>query len=193
MWLALGYLAGSTPTSYLAARIAGIDLREHGSKNLGATNVYRVLGWKYAIPVGLVDVGKGALPVFLADRWGTGSDWYPLLVGCAAVAGHVFSLFLRFRGGKGVATAAGVVLAIAPGPLGVSAFVWVAVLLATGYVSLASMLGAVAFPIAVRLLLPSDSLLFWIGMALAAFIVYTHRSNRFMVACPPSGAMSSGR
>jgi glycerol-3-phosphate acyltransferase PlsY len=177
IWLVIGYLAGSLPTSYLAGRVAGIDLRQRGSKNLGATNVYRVLGWKYAIPVGLIDVAKGAVPVTAAGAAGPPADWFPLLVGCAAVAGHVFSCFLRFRGGKGVATAAGVVLALAPGALGLSAAVWVTVLGTTGFVSLASMLGALTFPIAVRLLAPGSHYVFWAGVVLAAFIVFTHRAN----------------
>ena len=177
LWFAGAYLAGSIPTSYLAGRAAGIDLREHGSKNLGATNVYRVLGWKFAVPVGLFDVLKGAVPVALATRLASDPAWIPVLVGCMAVVGHVFSVFLRFRGGKGVATAAGVVLALAPLPLGISAVIWIGLLTTTGFVSVASMAGAVAFPIAVRLLMPSAAYTFWIGVVLATFIVYTHRSN----------------
>jgi len=177
IWLVAGYLAGSIPTSFLAGKLAGIDLRQHGSKNLGATNVYRVLGWRYAIPVGLVDVAKGAVPVAAAASMVPRVGWLPLAVGCAAVAGHVFSVFLRFRGGKGVATAAGVVLALAPGALGISAAIWVTVLTVTGFVSLASMLGAIAFPVAVRLLYPGSAYAFWVGVGLALFIVFTHRSN----------------
>jgi glycerol-3-phosphate acyltransferase PlsY len=178
LWLFGAYLLGAIPTSYLAGRHgAGIDLRDHGSKNLGATNVYRVLGWRYAVPVGLFDIAKGAVPVFLAQSRGPEAEWGPLAVGIAAVLGHVFPVFMRFRGGKGVATAAGVVLALAPAALGVSALVWVAVLAATGFVSLASILGAVSFPVAVRFLAPSSSYMLWMGVVLAAFIVYTHRSN----------------
>ena len=177
LWLLGGYLMGSIPTSYLAARFgAGVDLREQGSRNLGATNVYRVLGWKYAIPVGLFDVAKGAVPVLLASRW-SDQAWLPLAVGVAAVLGHVFTIFMRLKGGKGVATAAGVVLALAPAALGVSALVWLAVLTATGYMSVASMLGAVTFPVAVRVLEPGDNYALVIGIALAVFIIYTHRSN----------------
>ena len=177
LWLLGGYLMGSIPTSYLAARFgAGIDLREHGSRNLGATNVYRVLGWKYAVPVGLFDVAKGSVPVLLASRW-SDEPWLPLAVGVAAVLGHVFTVFMRFKGGKGVATAAGVVLALAPTALGVSALVWLAVLTATGYMSVASMLGAITFPVAVRVLEPGDNYALVIGIALAVFIIYTHRSN----------------
>ena len=177
LWIAAAYLSGSLPTSYLAGRVAGIDLREHGSKNLGATNVYRVLGWRFAIPVGLIDVAKGTLPVALAARWADGREWVPLLVGCAAVAGHVFSVFLRFRGGKGVATAAGTVLALAPAPLGICAVVWLVALKTTGYVSVASMLGALSFPIAVRVIMPASIYLFWVGVVLVVFIIYTHRTN----------------
>lgn len=177
LWILFGYVLGSFPTSYVAGRLAGVDLREHGSKNLGATNVYRVLGWAYAVPVALVDAAKGAVPVLLAARSAGDAEWMPLLVGLAAVTGHVFSIFLRFKGGKGVATAAGAVLALAPGSLGVSAVVWVTVLLATGYVSLASMLGALAFPIATRVITPSSTYTFWTGVGLVVFIFYTHRTN----------------
>jgi len=176
-WLLGAYLAGSIPTSFLAARYgAGIDLREHGSKNLGATNVYRVLGWRYAVPVGLFDVAKGAVPVFLAAAF-LPQPWAPLAIGVAAVVGHVFPVFLKFRGGKGVATAAGVVLALAPAALGIAALVWLGVLFGTGYMSLASMLGAVTFPVAAWLVYPGDGYALAVGIGLALFIVYTHRSN----------------
>jgi glycerol-3-phosphate acyltransferase PlsY len=176
--LLLAYLVGAIPTSWIAARLGrGIDLREHGSHNLGATNLYRVLGWRYAIPVGLFDVAKGALPVlFLAPAAGS-APGIPLAVGTAAIVGHVFSVFVKFRGGKGVATAAGVVLALAPLPLLVSAGVWVTLVKATGYVSLASMAGAVVFPLAVWIVGGSNRYLLPLGVALAAFIVFTHREN----------------
>jgi glycerol-3-phosphate acyltransferase PlsY len=177
LWLLGAYLLGSIPTSYLAAKYgAGVDLRQQGSGNLGATNLYRAVGLKYAVPVGLFDVAKGAVPVLLAARW-TEQPWAPLAVGVAAILGHVFTVFMRFKGGKGVATAAGVVLALAPAALGVSTLVWGVVLFATGYMSVASMLGAVTFPVAVRLLQPADVYTFGVGICLAAFIVYTHRSN----------------
>jgi glycerol-3-phosphate acyltransferase PlsY len=177
LWFLVGYLAGSLPTSYLAGRIAGVDLRTVGSKNLGATNVYRVLGWSYAIPVGVVDVAKGAGPVFLTLQLSGDTEWVPLVAGLGAVMGHVFSVFLKFKGGKGVATAAGAVLALAPVPLGASAVTWIAVLLLTGYVSLASMLGALVFPLAVWVWMPTQVYTLWVAVALAFFIVYTHRAN----------------
>jgi glycerol-3-phosphate acyltransferase PlsY len=178
LWVTASYLLGAIPTSYLAARYgAGINLREHGSKNLGATNVYRVLGWKYAVPVGLFDVAKGAVPVALFGPLAGDEPWIPILLGVAAVVGHVYPVFVRFKGGKGVATAAGAVLALAPAALGVSAVVWVLVLAVTGYVSAASMLGAVLFPFAARLTNPENPYIFGLGIALAAFILITHRSN----------------
>lgn len=176
-WLLAAYLTGSFPSSYLAGRIAGVDLRQHGSKNLGATNVYRVLGWRYAVPVGLLDVLKGVLPVVLYSDQASMQGWVPMAMGGAAVLGHVFSVFVRFKGGKGVATAAGAVLGLAPAALGLSAVVWVVTLALTGYVSLASMLGAVAFPLAARLTVPEDGYTFGIGLLLALFIVVTHREN----------------
>ena len=113
--LPIAYLVGAIPTSWIVAKLgAGIDLREHGSKNLGATNLFRTLGWKYAVPAGLFDTAKGAAPVALLSPWVGSAGWVPLVIGLAAILGHVYSVFVRFRGGKGVATAAGVVLAVAP-------------------------------------------------------------------------------
>jgi glycerol-3-phosphate acyltransferase PlsY len=178
LWILGSYLAGAIPTSYLAGRWGrGIDLREHGSRNLGATNVFRVLGWKYAVPVAVFDVAKGAAPVLLAEGIDFGERWLPLAAGVAAVVGHVFSVFVGFKGGKGVATAAGVVLASAPLALAGSAVVWAAVVGASGYVSLGSLIGAASFPVAVRVFQPHRPELFWAGVGLALFICYTHRAN----------------
>ena len=177
-WLTLSYLIGAFPTSFLAGRVfRGIDLREHGSRNLGATNVYRILGWKYAIPVGLIDIMKGALPVWLFGARDPGIPLFPLLCGLAAVVGHVFSVFVGFKGGKGVATAGGVVLALAPGgflPLTVVGALRVRL---TGYVSLASVAAAALFPLAAWLLHESRGLELLAFIALAAFIVWKHRAN----------------
>jgi acyl phosphate:glycerol-3-phosphate acyltransferase len=138
-WLVLSYLVGSIPTSFVAGRVfKGIDLRQQGSRNLGATNVYRVLGWKYAIPVGLFDAAKGAVPVWLFGPQVPDVPLFPLYCGLAAVIGHVFSAFVGFKGGKGVATASGVVLAIAPWALLTVLVVWVILVWLTGYVSVGS-------------------------------------------------------
>jgi acyl phosphate:glycerol-3-phosphate acyltransferase len=176
--LLIAYLVGAIPMSWLVARLAaGVDLRRVGSGNLGATNLYRTLGWRYAVPAGLFDIVKGTLPtIVLPGRVGTDA-WLPLAVGGAAVMGHVFSVFVKFRGGKGVATAAGVVLALAPIPLLASFLTWVVILKATGYVSLASMVGAVAFPIGAALAGTANPYVVPVGVAMAAFIVFTHRTN----------------
>jgi glycerol-3-phosphate acyltransferase PlsY len=179
LWLLASYFVGAIPTSYLAGRIfRGIDLREHGSKNLGATNVYRTLGWKYAIPVGLVDIAKGAVPVLVFAPRASDSQLFALACGVAAVGGHVFSMFVRFRGGKGVATAAGVMLGLAPLSLGVALVIWIVVLKLSGYVSLASIAAAAGFPVAVYLLeRPDQPEVLWLDALLAAAIIWLHRAN----------------
>lgn len=136
--------------------------------------MYRVLGWRFALPVALFDIAKGFGPAFLAPG---NPAWLPLAAGSAAVVGHVFPLYLGFKGGKGVATAAGVVLALAPAALGLSAGVWILVVAVTRFVSLASILGATAFPVAERVLQPNDDYTFVAGVLLALFILYTHRTN----------------
>ncbi len=182
LWILAAYLLGATPTSYIAGRLrrgGGIDLREHGSKNLGATNVYRLLGWAYAIPVGLFDVAKGAVPVALFGRWagGGGPDWLPVTLGGAAVVGHMFSPYVRFRGGKGVATAAGVFLALAPLAFAIAMPVWGLCLWLTGYVSLSSVVAALTFPLWVRLTTDGAGPTFWASVVLALLIVFAHRAN----------------
>jgi glycerol-3-phosphate acyltransferase PlsY len=177
--LAVAYLLGAISASYIAGRVRGIDLRQHGSKNLGATNVYRVLGWGYAIPVALFDVGKGVLAVLLG-RWigppGAG-DWFPAAMGAAAVLGHIWSPFVRFRGGKGVATAAGVFIGLAPLAMLIALAVWAACLRLTGYVSLSSLVAAGTFPVWVRLTTPEAAPALYASLGLAAAIFFTHREN----------------
>jgi glycerol-3-phosphate acyltransferase PlsY len=177
--LIASYLLGAIPTSYLAGRLfRGIDLREHGSKNLGATNLYRLLGWRFAVPVGLFDVAKGAIPVLLFAPRVSDSQLFALASGLAAVVGHVFSVFVRFRGGKGVATAAGVMLALTPAALGVAALVWASLVFLTGYVSLGSIAAAAIFPLAVYLLEhPDRPEILWMDAAVAAGIIWLHRAN----------------
>ena len=172
------YFLGAIPTSYLVARAArGIDLREHGSRNLGATNLYRTLGWKFAVPVALFDIAKGAIPVVAFAPLASPSRLLALECGAAAVVGHVLSVFVRFRGGKGVATAAGVMLGFAPIAVGIAAVVWISVVLLTGYVSLGSMTAAAALPLLIRLVRPDDRQLFWATVLVAAAIVWLHRAN----------------
>lgn len=177
-WVAASYLLGAIPTSWLVVRAAtGKDLRTLGSGNLGATNLYRQLGWRYAVPVGLFDVAKGAVPVLVFGPRAGGGDLVPLLLGAAAVLGHVFSVFVRFKGGKGVATAAGVVLGLAPKAIPVALAVWAVTLWATGYVSLGSILAALALPPAVWVLQPERRGLVWLFAALGLVIVALHHQN----------------
>ncbi len=177
--LALSYLLGATPTSYWVGRVFhGIDLREHGSGNLGATNSLRVLGWKSAVPVIVVDIGKGFVPVWFFPGLIDASLAWTLGFGAAAIVGHIFSIWVGFRGGKGVATSAGVFLALAPWAVLGGFVVWLALALTTRYVSVASMGAAVSLPILVAVL-PTRVGAGMMGftVALAIFVVWAHRSN----------------
>jgi glycerol-3-phosphate acyltransferase PlsY len=179
-WLIASYLVGAIPTSFLVGKwFRGIDLREHGSRNLGATNLYRVLGWRFAIPVGLFDVAKGAVPVLLFGPQAPEVPYFPVWCGALAVAGHTFSVFVGFRGGKGVATAAGMLIALAPLALAAVVAVWVGVVWLTGYVSLGSIIGAGLFPLADYALHPGrrSPVTLVIDLGLAAFIIWKHRAN----------------
>ncbi len=179
LWLLASYILGSIPTSHLFSRLfAGIDLRQQGSGNLGATNLYRVLGWKYALPAALVDIAKGVIPVVVFAPQVSDSQLFALACGMAAIVGHVFSAFVGFRGGKGVATAAGVMLGLAPIALAVSVIIWAVLVRLTGYVSLGSIAAAAVLPIAVYLLEDSRTpALVWIAAAIAAGIIILHRRN----------------
>lgn len=176
--LAASYFLGAIPSSYLAGRIfRGIDLRQHGSGNLGATNLYRTLGWKLAVPAGLFDILKGVMPVLLIAPIASNSRFFALACGLVAIIGHVYSVFVRFRGGKGVATAAGVMLALTPVAMLVVIAVWAAVVAMTGYVSLGSILGAALLPPAVWALHPESRNLVWVDIVLVAGIIWLHRAN----------------
>ncbi|HEX2090850.1 MAG TPA: glycerol-3-phosphate 1-O-acyltransferase PlsY [Longimicrobiaceae bacterium] len=179
-WLLLvaSYLLGSVPASYIAGRLArGIDLREHGSGNLGATNTFRVLGPHVAAPVMVFDVLKGFAPARFFPLWDSSPDWrWALGYGAAAIVGHVFSLYMRFRGGKGVATGAGVFLALAPAAVGIASGVWLTTLWLARMVSLASILAALA--VVPLLWLTTDRAeVRVLGVAVAGFIVFAHRAN----------------
>jgi glycerol-3-phosphate acyltransferase PlsY len=179
LFVLVSYLWGAIPASWMAGKLRGVDLRQHGSGNLGATNTFRVLGAKVAAPVMVFDVLKGFLPVLLFTRWDGTGDWrWGLAYGAAAIVGHVFSIYMRFRGGKGVATSAGVFLAEAPLAVGVGLVVWLVVLAATRMVSAASV--AAAAVVGVLLLLPLSHLPIEIrvlGCAICAFVIFAHRSN----------------
>lgn len=177
--LALAYLLGSVPTSFIIAKyFHGIDLRLHGSGNLGATNAFRVLGAKAALPVVLVDVGKGLVPVTLFPIWSSAGFGWTLAYGGAAIFGHMFSLWVGFRGGKGMATSAGVLLGLAPWAVLGAFGLWLVLVRATGYVSVASIATAAALPL-MLLVTPhaGERALVWFSVALAAVVIWAHRAN----------------
>ena len=179
--LVLSYLSGSIPFAAIAGKLRGVDLRKQGSGNLGATNVFRVLGWKIGITVFLLDALKGALPVLvLAPRIVSPRDpvVWAIACGIAAIAGHVRPIFLGLRkGGKGVATAAGVFFALAPIPMAVTFVVFVGVVLGTGYVSLGSLISAVVLPTLLLVTLGPRTPLFFVSALIALFVFWTHRTN----------------
>ena len=177
--LALSYLFGATPTSYWVGRaFHGIDLREHGSGNLGATNTFRVMGWKWAVPVMVVDVSKGFVPVWFFPGLGGGGSAWPMAFGAAAIVGHMFSLWVGFKGGKGVATSAGVFLALAPWAVLAGLGVWLVVLFTTRMVAVGSIAAAASLPFLVASLPPGASPgLVAFTAALGAFVIWAHRSN----------------
>jgi len=179
------YLLGSVPTAvWIGKTFHKIDVREHGSGNAGATNVIRVLGWYTGIPVLLLDVAKGwtaaMLPQFLglAEPGTATLTNLQIVTGLFAITGHIFPVFAGFKGGKGVATIFGVLLAIQP-LLTVSCFgVFLIVLLITGYVSLSSISAGLAFPILLLFLFDTPSLIFKIFSVLVAIaLIVTHRKN----------------
>lgn len=183
--LLLAYVAGSIPAAFIAGKvIRGIDLRQHGSGNLGATNVYRVLGARVAVVVLLFDAAKGAIPVLWFPRLLSpvpeprAASLWAIAFGIAAIVGHVRPIFLLWKGGgKGVATASGVFGALAPAAIVIALVVWLAVLMTSGYMSLASLAGAAVLPIAVALTAGLRSPVFAVSVVVAAFVFWTHRSN----------------
>jgi glycerol-3-phosphate acyltransferase PlsY len=179
LFILLSYLWGAIPASYIAGRMRGVDLRRHGSGNLGATNTFRVLGARVAAPVMVFDVLKGFLPVLLFTRWDGAADWrWSLAYGAAAIVGHVFPVYMGFKGGKGVATSAGVFLAEAPLAVGIGLLVWLVVLRATRMVSAASVSAAAA--VMVLLIVPVSHVpaeVRILGAAVCLFVIFAHRSN----------------
>ncbi|MGI8402668.1 MAG: glycerol-3-phosphate 1-O-acyltransferase PlsY [Gemmatimonadaceae bacterium] len=179
----LSYLAGSVPSAYIAGRVRGVDLRRHGSGNLGATNVVRVLGPKIGGVVFVADLLKGFLPVFFLTPQTVSSMLQPeiwaLVYGAAAILGHVKPVFLLGRGGgKGVATASGVFLALAFVPMLIAEAVWITVFYFTRYVSLASLVGAAVLPLAIiGWFRDPRSPVFIASLIIAAFVFWTHRAN----------------
>ncbi|WP_019156747.1 glycerol-3-phosphate 1-O-acyltransferase PlsY [Robertmurraya massiliosenegalensis] len=170
----LSYLLGSIPSGLIAGKAKGIDIRKHGSGNLGATNTFRVLGVKAGIIVTLADILKGTVATTLPDLFNQ-SDLHPLIAGVAAVIGHMFPLFAGFKGGKAVATSGGVLLAYAPLMFVVIVTVFILCLYITKYVSLSSIVAAMAALI--YAIIDGDRALIIVVALLAFFVIYRHRAN----------------
>ncbi len=177
------YLIGSIPASYIAGRLLrGIDLREHGSGNLGAANAFRVLGFTAALPVLLFDIGKGFAAVYLFPRLGGGGTVLALAAALAVVLGHNYSVFMRFSGGKGVGTTAGAFLALAPAATALCFALWLAMLLATRIVSVASIAAAAFLPVSIAfanrfLGARTHYAVTILAAAVAVIVIVKHRSN----------------
>jgi glycerol-3-phosphate acyltransferase PlsY len=181
----IAYILGSIPTAIWAGRVfRGIDIREHGSGNAGAANAIRVLGWKTGVPVLLIDMAKGWLAAMLPVFFGLAEPDTALITnlqigtGLTAILGHIFPVFAKFRGGKGVATAAGVLLAVHP-LLTLSCLgVFLIVFLITRIVSVSSMSAGIAFPILLFVLFDTPSLIFRIfSIFVAIALLITHKNN----------------
>lgn len=173
----LAYLLGSIPFGYLLTRIAtGRDVRASGSGNIGATNVLRTAGRKLGIATLVLDIAKGTLAVAIA-QWLTGDDTWMALAAFAVCAGHVFPVFLKFQGGKAVATFAGAFGYLMPLPMLGTVAIFVAAVAASKHISAASILGAVMFPIGAWLILHPSWIELLAAFAASALIVYRHRAN----------------
>lgn len=183
------YVTGSIPTGIIMGKVVkGIDIREHGSGNAGATNVFRVLGWKYALIVVAFDVFKGWLPtaVYATSLQGLpiqDTGVVQILCGFAAVLGHIYTIFAGFKGGKGVGTVGGMLIALFPTAVPLCLIVFAAALILTGYVSVGSILASISLPIFLFILPPLGladpaplSLLVF-SLLIPWFIIFTHRSN----------------
>lgn len=181
--LTVAYLLGSIPFGLIIGRLAkGIDIREHGSKNIGATNVFRTVGKKWGILVLALDAMKGAVACFFPVLFGAEdlTVLFRLLLGVTAILGHSFPVWIKFKGGKGVATSLGVFLAVCWKPTLITFGIWILVLLLTHIISVSSLVAAVVFPLMVTLFYfrsPDFNFLLPVSLLLVALIFYTHRAN----------------
>lgn len=175
-WLVIAWLVGAFPTGVVVGTLfADIDITSQGSGNIGATNMNRVLGRGYGVATLVVDMLKGLLPVVLAALvWPEAPTWYAGLLGLLAFAGHCWSPFLDMRGGKGVATSAGVMLGLAPWPTFLAAAVWVGVVLATRKSSLGALVSVVLLPLLTLLFSPAAT---WVAVLLGLGVVARHKDN----------------
>ena len=183
LWPLAFYLIGSVPTGFLMARARGIDIRQHGSGNIGATNVGRVMGRNWGLAAFACDFLKGFLPLFLLREFIFKDDalWEVALLlvlcGLAAILGHNFTPWLGFKGGKGVATTGGVVAALIPWAFLVVLAVWVVLTALTRTVSIGSILSAVALPFAAAFFYPAHWIYLCLAILAGALVIWRHRSN----------------
>ena len=182
----LAYLLGSVIGSLVMGRFRGVDIRELGSGNAGGTNALRTQGWKFALGVVVIDVGKallavGVLPDLDLPLVGidpsVGRDWLAVACAAAVVVGHVYPVWHEFRGGKGAATLLGAVAVLAPPALLPVVLAWLACVMLTGFVGLGTVVGTATLPLYFALAGPRSPALVAFGIAMAAFVVYTHRAN----------------
>jgi len=189
--IVFAYLLGSVPTGYILGSWAGIDVRKAGSGNIGATNVARVIGKRQGILTLIADVAKGFVPVFLASHLNPSSDLIAL-TGLAAFLGHLYPVFLKFRGGKGVSTALGVFLGVAPWATAILAVIFTVAMLTSRTVSLSAMIAAAAAPIALWWF-SYPAVFVAMSVVLALLIIWRHRANigRLLAGTEPKFAASS--
>jgi acyl phosphate:glycerol-3-phosphate acyltransferase len=186
----IAYLLGSIPTGYLVAKARGIDIRKVGSGNIGATNVFRTLGKPAGIFVLLTDAAKGFVSclcvgvlvhrVLLNETLlppATDYEVHKIIGGFVAILGHNYTCFLKFKGGKGVATSAGVLLALLPKALAVALAIWIILFLISRYVSVASIGAAFVLPFATWWFNPADKLLISVAAVIGVLAIYKHKSN----------------
>lgn len=172
----VAYILGSIPNALWIGKVfKGIDVREHGSKNTGSTNAARVLGAKLGILTLILDISKGAIPTLIATML-LDSSISVILVGICAILGHSFSIFMKFKGGKAVATTVGVFIVLVPGAILLAAVIFFLVFGITRYVSLSSMIGAISLPIWIILFYKNIPLTIF-GMIIAILIIVRHKSN----------------
>jgi acyl phosphate:glycerol-3-phosphate acyltransferase len=182
IFMITGYLFGSFPTGVIIGKkLKNIDIREHGSKNSGATNAYRVLGTKFGLAVLIIDILKGFIPLMIAKQLGIGDNTL-IIIGITAIIGHTFSPFLNFKGGKGVATSLGVFLYLVPYVILTLILIFIVIVYFSKYISLASITVSFLFPILVLLfdrVDPKDNkwVVFSAGVIIAAYIILKHKSN----------------
>jgi len=175
----LAYLLGSIPSGVIVGKkIKGIDIRKHGSKNSGATNALRVLGAKLGLLVLLSDILKGAIPVIVSQYLLKVEGIYLVIIGIMAIIGHILSIFLKFKGGKGVATSLGVFIVLSPKSMIIIILLFIAIVLSTRYVSLGSITCAFVYPILTFVIYGNAKIeVVLLGILVAVYIIYKHKTN----------------